>query len=124
EWSKEHVTSVLHICWGAQAALYYHYDIDKYPLPQKISGIYEHWIADPTIKLVRGFDEIFRAPHSRYTAVSAEVIKQEPRLQLLSASEDAGPFIIMSADAKHIMITGHLEYDATTLAEEYRRDLD
>lgn len=124
EWSKQHVTSVLHICWGAQAALYYHYGIDKYPLPQKISGIYEHWIADPTVKLVRGFDEMFRAPHSRFTAVSAEAIKQETGLELLSASDDAGPFIMMSADAKHIMITGHLEYDATTLAEEYARDVE
>ncbi|MBP2258404.1 homoserine O-acetyltransferase MetA [Virgibacillus alimentarius] len=123
EWTKENVTSVLHICWGAQAALYYHYGIGKYELPKKISGIYNHRVADPTVKLVRGFNDIFQAPHSRYTAVSVEEIKNHPDLELLSASDEVGAFIIMSQDAKHIMITGHLEYDATTLAEEYERDL-
>src|SRR5690625_4422545 len=123
EWSKENVTSVMHICWGAQAALYYHYGIDKYELPNKCFGIYRHQISDPTIKLVQGFDEEYNAPHSRYTSVSAEAIKNDPRLLLLSTSTDAGAFIIKSKDDKHIMITGHLEYDATTLAEEYERDL-
>ena len=123
EWTKQNVTSVLNICWGAQAALYYHYGIDKYELPKKLSGIYKHGVADPTIKLVRGFDEVFNAPHSRYTAVPMREIQEDPRLQLLSASDEAEAFIIMSTDHKHIMITGHLEYDATTLAEEYERDL-
>ncbi|MEN1966725.1 homoserine O-succinyltransferase [Lentibacillus sp. N15] len=123
EWSKENVTSCLHICWGAQAALYHHYGIDKYPLSKKLFGVFTHDIADPTIELVRGFEDVFRAPHSRYTAVPMEEIAQHPNLTLLSASEEAGAFIVMSNDQKHIMVTGHLEYDATTLAEEYTRDL-
>lgn len=123
EWSKENVTSVLHICWGAQAALYYHYGIDKYELPKKCSGVYRHRVSDPTIELVRGFDEEYNAPHSRYTSVSKNAIKSDPRLILLSTSDDAGVFLVKSKDGKHIMITGHLEYDATTLAEEYERDL-
>lgn len=123
EWTKQNVTSVLNICWGAQASLYFHYGIGKYELPEKTFGIYNHRVADPKIKLVRGFDEVFHAPHSRYTTVSMEEIANDPRLFLLSSSEEVGAFIIMSNDAKHIMITGHLEYDATTLAEEYARDL-
>lgn len=121
-WTTQHVTSVLNICWGAQAALYYHYGIDKYALPKKSFGIYKHRVSDPTIKLVRGFDEVFHAPHSRHTAISVEDVDNNPNLSLLSTSEEEAPFIIMSKDAKHIMITGHLEYDATTLAEEYARD--
>ncbi len=123
DWSKENVTSVLHICWGAQAALYHHYGIDKFDLPKKCSGVFNHRLSDPTINLARGFNDEFRAPHSRYTAVSVEEIENDPRLHLLSKSEEAGAFIIISNDAKHIMITGHFEYDATTLAEEYARDL-
>lgn len=122
DWSKHHVTSVMNICWGAQAALYYHYGINKYELPKKLTGIYRHQVSDPTVKLVRGFDEVFDAPHSRYTTVSMEEVEADSRLQLLSTSDEAEAFIIMSKDAKQIMITGHLEYDATTLAEEYRRD--
>ncbi|MFC3041138.1 homoserine O-succinyltransferase [Virgibacillus xinjiangensis] len=124
EWSKNNVTSVLNICWGAQACLYYHYGIGKFPLPKKLSGIYQHQVADQTINLVRGFEDVFNAPHSRYTAVSMEEIEEDPRLLLLSSSEEAGAFIILSKDEKHIMVTGHLEYDADTLAEEYARDLD
>ncbi|WP_318618297.1 homoserine O-acetyltransferase MetA [Sporosarcina sp. YIM B06819] len=123
DWSKDNVTSVLHICWGAQAALYHHYGIDKFDLSKKCSGVYTHRLSDPTINLARGFNDEFRAPHSRYTAVSVEEIENDPRLHLLAKSEDAGAFIIISNDNKHIMITGHFEYDATTLAEEYARDL-
>ncbi|MFD1706586.1 homoserine O-succinyltransferase [Siminovitchia sediminis] len=122
DWSRDHVTSVMHICWGAQAALYYHYGIDKYELPAKCSGIYRHTISDQTVKLVRGFDEVYFAPHSRYTSVSREEIINHPDLNLLSEGE-AGPFIITSKDEKHIMITGHLEYDTDTLAIEYQRDI-
>ncbi|QFF98946.1 homoserine O-succinyltransferase [Psychrobacillus glaciei] len=122
DWTKTNVTSVLHICWGAQAALYHHYGVGKYDLPQKCSGIYTHRISDPTINLVRGFNDEFNAPHSRYTAVSMEQIQNDPRLTLLAKSEDAGIFLVISDDNKHIMITGHLEYDAGTLAEEYNRD--
>src|SRR5690625_4882370 len=107
EWTKKNVTSVLHICWGAQAALYYHYDIDKYELPKKCFGIFEHHVSDPTIKLVRGFDEVYEAPHSRHTSVTKDEIEADPRLTLLSTSPEAGAFIIMSKDERHIMITGH-----------------
>ncbi len=123
DWTKTNVTSVLHICWGAQAALYHHYGIGKFELPKKCSGVYTHRLSDPTIKLARGFNDEFRAPHSRYTSVSIEEIKNDPRLLLLAESEDAGAFIILSKDEKHVMITGHFEYDADTLAEEYQRDL-
>lgn len=122
DWSKDNVTSSLHICWGAQAALYHHYGIDKFPLDAKCSGVFEHVLSNPKIKLVRGFNDQFYVPHSRYTDVSKEEIEAHPELQLLASSEDAGAFMIMSEDGKHIMLTGHLEYDAGTLAEEYERD--
>jgi homoserine O-succinyltransferase len=123
EWSKTHVTSVMHICWGAQAALYYHYGIDKVELSQKCYGVYKHHISQPTVKLVQGFDDEFLAPHSRYTDVSAQEIQNCDELLLLSQSQEAGAFLIVSKDEKHIMVTGHLEYEATTLAEEYSRDV-
>lgn len=123
EWTKKNVTSVLHICWGAQAALYYHYGIDKYELPKKCFGIFDHGVTDPTIKLIRGFNEVYQAPHSRHTSVSMDAIKNDPRLLLVSSSDDAGVFMVKSRDGKHIMLTGHFEYDATTLADEYLRDL-
>ena len=123
DWTKTNVTSVLHICWGAQAALYHHYGIGKFELPKKCSGVYTHRLSDPTIKLTRGFNDVFLAPHSRYTSVLTEEIKNDSRLMLLAESEDVGAFIIVSKDEKHIMITGHFEYDAETLAEEYQRDL-
>lgn len=123
DWTKKNVTSVLHICWGAQAALYHHYGIDKFELPKKCSGIFQHTVTDPTVKLVRGFEDVFNVPHSRYTEVALEDIKNHPELKLLAVSDDAGVFLLKSKDNKHIMLTGHLEYDATTLAEEYERDL-
>jgi homoserine O-succinyltransferase/O-acetyltransferase len=123
DWSKDNVTSVLHICWGAQAALYHHYGIDKYELPEKCSGVFSHSLSDATVKFVQGFNDEFNAPHSRYTTVSSEEIRKNPNLTLLAESDDAGAFIIMSNDEKHIMITGHFEYDAGTLAEEYERDV-
>ncbi|WP_018664798.1 homoserine O-acetyltransferase MetA [Heyndrickxia acidiproducens] len=122
EWTKTNVTSTLHICWGAQAALYYHFGIGKFELPEKCFGVFQHQCFAPMTKLVRGFDEIFQAPHSRYTDVSREAIEHHPDLQLISVSEEGAPFIIMSENGKNIMITGHLEYDATTLADEYARD--
>jgi len=124
EWSKENVTSVLHICWGAQAALYHHYGIDKLDLPEKCFGVFSHSVSDSTVNLVRGFNDEFNAPHSRYTDVPVEEIEGNPELTLLSKSDDAGAFIVISKDEKHIMITGHLEYDADTLAEEFNRDLN
>lgn len=123
EWTKTHVTSVLNICWGAQAALYYHYGIGKYTLPSKCSGVFDHTVHDSTVKLIRGFNDIYTAPHSRNTSISIEEIKNHPELELVSESDEAGAFIIVSRDEKQIMITGHLEYDADTLKQEYDRDV-
>lgn len=123
DWTKTNVTSVMHICWGAQAALYHHYGIEKAPMEEKCSGIYDHIVLDAKVKLVRGFEDVFRAPHSRYTEVSLEAVKEHPALQVLAVSEEAGMFLVKSRDSKHIMVTGHLEYDASTLKEEYERDL-
>lgn len=123
EWTKENVTSNLHICWGAQAALYYHYGIEKEALDKKYFGIFKHDIAESTVKLVQGFSDDYLAPHSRHTTVSAEAIENHSELFLLSKTEQNSPFIILSKDRKNIMITGHLEYDATTLRDEYERDL-
>lgn len=124
EWSKENVISTLHICWGAQAALYHHYGIDKYLLEKKCFGVFGHTLTDRTVKLVQGFNDYYYVPHSRYTDVSLEAIKAHPKLQLISSSDDAGVFMVMAEGGKQIMLTGHLEYDANTLAEEYQRDLD
>ena len=123
DWTTTNVTSTLHICWGAQAALYHHFGIDKVDLPVKCSGIFPHVVTDPKEKLLRGFDDIFWAPHSRHTDVRREDIEKHKDLKLLSYSEEAGPFIISANNGKQIMITGHLEYDATTLRDEYFRDL-
>ncbi|MRH43917.1 homoserine O-succinyltransferase [Aquibacillus halophilus] len=123
DWSINHVTSVLHICWGAQAALYYHYGIGKYQLPQKLTGIFNHQLQNATVKLLRGIDDEFLAPHSRYTEVFEDEVLACEDLILLSSSKEAGPFIMMSKDEKHVMITGHIEYEALTLAEEYQRDI-
>ncbi|CQR47902.1 Homoserine O-succinyltransferase [Paraliobacillus sp. PM-2] len=123
EWSKKYVTSSLHICWGAQAALYYHYGVQKETRPQKLSGIFAHQLVEPTIKLVRGINDKFLAPHSRNTNIRFNEVTAHPDLIALDHSEEAGPFLLVSKDEKHIMITGHIEYDATTLAEEYQRDL-
>ncbi|WP_407270952.1 homoserine O-succinyltransferase [Radiobacillus sp. PE A8.2] len=123
DWTKDYVTSVLHICWGAQAALYYHYGIDKLKLPKKLSGVFKHRIHAPTVKLIRGIDDEFMAPHSRYTDVSEQEVLACEDITLLASSETAGPFLMISNDEKNIMVTGHVEYDAETLAEEYQRDL-
>jgi homoserine O-succinyltransferase len=123
EWTKTNVTSTLHICWGAQAALYYHFGINKFELPQKCSGVYVHEVNDRSEKLLRGFDDLYLAPHSRYTDVSMEEIFKHDELKILSSSKEAGPFIMFANGGKQIMVTGHLEYEAQTLAEEYARDL-
>ncbi|MEH7885816.1 homoserine O-succinyltransferase [Bacillus sp. JJ1609] len=121
-WTDKNVTSTLHICWGAQAALYYHYGIGKYELPKKCSGVYMHRVLDEKAKLLRGFDDVFKAPHSRNTDISIEELIKNNNLKLLASSDEAGPLIISSADGRRIMITGHLEYEVSTLAEEYARD--
>ncbi|WP_153122459.1 homoserine O-acetyltransferase MetA [Peribacillus tepidiphilus] len=123
DWSTKNVTSSLHICWGAQAALYHHYGVSKHELPRKCSGVYTHVVSNKQEKLVRGFDDLFLAPHSRYTDVAAEMIKSNEELLVLAESEEAGIFLVASKDGKRIMITGHPEYEAETLAQEYERDL-
>lgn len=123
DWTVANVTSTLHICWGAQAALYHHDQIGKEVRSSKCSGIFKHHVLDDKEKLLRGFDDVFEAPHSRNTDISLEAILQKPYLKLLVSSEAAGPFIISAYNGKRILVTGHLEYEATTLAEEYDRDL-
>ncbi|HCL02817.1 MAG TPA: homoserine O-succinyltransferase, partial [Lachnoclostridium phytofermentans] len=124
EWSKTHVTSTLHLCWGAQAGLYYHYGIKKYPLPAKMFGIFEHKLLNRKEPLVRGFDDVFLAPHSRHTETSREEILQNSNLTILAESEEAGVLIVMGGDGKHIFVMGHPEYDRITLDNEYKRDVN
>ncbi len=123
EWSKTHVTSTLHICWAAMAGLYYHYGVPKYSLENKCSGVFLHKVNRRTAKLVRGFDSEFYAPHSRYTEVRCEDIKKVKELEILAESDDAGAYIIFTKGGRRIFVTGHAEYDASTLCEEYNRDL-
>lgn len=126
EWSKTHVHSTLHICWGAQAGLYYHYGIPKYSLDQKLFGVFPH-TATPQKRqspLFRGFDDVFYVPHSRYTENHAEDILARPELELLATSPDAGVFAVKSEDNRRFFITGHPEYDPDTLANEYFRDVN
>ena len=122
EWSKTMVSSTLHICWGAQAGLYYHYGIQKYPLPSKAFGIFDHHISDRKHHLVRGFDDLFPAPHSRYTENRLEDIKNHPDLIPLAWSPQVGSNIVLSRDHNQIFISGHLEYNPLTLKNEYDRD--
>ncbi len=123
EWSKLNVTSTLHICWGAQAGLYYHYGIEKYFLPEKLSGIYTQHVLDRTIPMVRGFDDTFQAPHSRYTGNHSSDINHVPQLQILAESKEAGPFLVMAQAGKQFFVMGHPEYDRMTLDNEYKRDI-
>ncbi len=124
EWSKTHVTSTLHICWAAQAGLYYHYGIPKYPLAEKCSGVYRHRVNRRTAKLVRGFDSEFYAPHSRHTEVRAEDIKRVKGLEILAESKEAGVYIVFTKGGRRIFVMGHSEYDPNTLRDEYFRDLE
>ncbi len=122
DWSKANVTSTLHICWGAQAGLYYHFGLQKKSLDKKISGIFEHRVRNRKEPLVRGFDDYFYAPHSRYTEVTKEDVYACEELKVLAESEEAGIYIAMSGEGKQIFITGHPEYDRVTLKNEYIRD--
>ena len=125
EWSKSHVTSTFHICWGAQAALYYHYGIKKYPTDQKVFGVFEHEVV-PEKKhkiLLRGFDDFFYAPHSRHTSFLEEDILKVPELEILAKSREAGVYIVTAKSERQFFISGHPEYDQMTLAEEYFRDV-
>ena len=123
EWSKTHVFSTLYICWGAQAALYYHYGINKVQLDKKLFGIFEHKVMNRKIPLVRGFDDVFYAPHSRHTDVPIEKIRADERLMILAESEKAGAYLIMAQNGRQIFVMGHPEYDRVTLDQEYKRDL-
>ncbi|MDD5955185.1 MAG: homoserine O-succinyltransferase [Firmicutes bacterium] len=122
EWSKTHVHSTLHICWGAQAGLYYHYGISKHPLERKLFGVYPHHADYKRSILLRGFDDTFYVPHSRHTTVRREDIEAVPGLKILASSEEAGVYAIMNKNGHHIFITGHSEYDPRTLETEYLRD--
>lgn len=122
EWSKTHVTSTLHICWGAQAGLYYHYGIKKYPLEKKLFGVFSHKLDYNRSMLFRGYDDVFHVPHSRHTTCLREDIEAVPELKLLASSEEAGVFCAMTERGRQIFVTGHSEYDANTLKNEYDRD--
>lgn len=124
EYSKTNVTSTLHICWGSQAGLYYHYGIKKYPTDKKVFGVFEHKLFNKTNQLLRGFDDEVLIPHSRHTSVSKEDIDSAPNIDLLLSSEEAGVCLVASKDGKQVFISGHLEYDKDTLKKEYFRDLD
>lgn len=122
EWSKTNVHSTFHICWGAQAGLYYHYGIQKRPLPEKMFGVFKHKADYKRSILLRGFDDEFWAPHSRHTTVLREDIEKVPGLRVIASSEDAGVYAVMNKAGRQIFITGHSEYDADTLNKEYVRD--
>ena len=122
EWSKTNVHSTLHICWGAQAGLYYHYGIHKYELPEKLFGVFEHKADYKRSILLRGFDDVFWAPHSRHTTILREDVEKVPELKLLASSEKAGVYALMNSRGRQIFVTGHSEYDADTLKTEYLRD--
>lgn len=123
-WTVSNVTSTMHLCWGAQAALYYHYNIRKNMLKEKMFGIYEHRVLHRKVPLMRGFDDVFLAPHSRHTESDIESIKANKALTILAESDIAGPFITIAGDGKQIFVSGHPEYDRNTLDIEYHRDLD
>ena len=122
EWSKTHVHSTFHICWGAQAGLYYHYGIQKKPLDEKLFGVFKHKADYKRSILLRGFDDEFWAPHSRHTTVLREDIEKVPGLRILASSEEAGVYAIMNKEGRQIFVTGHSEYDTDTLKREYLRD--
>jgi homoserine O-succinyltransferase len=122
EWTKTHVTSTLHLCWGAQAGLYYHYGIQKHGLDRKMFGVYEHKVMNRKVPLVRGFDDHFWAPHSRHTEVRREDIAAHPELTILAESDEAGVFLVIAQDGGQIFVMGHPEYDRLTLDREYKRD--
>lgn len=123
DWTRTNVTSTIHICWASQAGLYYHFGVPKYGLDSKCFGVFPHTVNKPHVKLLRGFDEVFYAPHSRHTEIRREHIECIPELELLSASEEAGVYIVATTDGKQIFVTGHSEYDPLSLKWEYDRDV-
>ena len=123
EWSKSHVHSTLHICWGAQAGLYYHYGVPKRQLDRKLFGVFRHTLEDPNFILFRGFDDTFWVPHSRNTTVDREDIQAVPELKILSSSPEAGVYAVKTAQGRQVFLMGHAEYDRDTLKKEYLRDV-
>ena len=123
QWSESHAKSTLHICWGAQAGLYYHYGVDKHLIPNKMFGVFEHKIDDKNSKILFGFNEGFKAPHSRHTTVYKKDIEKIPELEVVAESDKAGVFIVENKEKKQLFVTGHLEYAVDTLDKEYKRDL-
>lgn len=123
EWSKTHVHSTFHICWGAQAGIYYHYGVPKHALPEKMFGVFPHTLVKRTSPLVRGFDDEFWAPHSRFTEVRAADIEAHPDLELIAVSDEAGVYVAKSTDSQNFFVFGHPEYDRETLKAEYDRDV-
>jgi homoserine O-succinyltransferase len=123
DWSVDHVFSTLHVCWGAQAGMYRHYGVGKYPLESKMFGVFQHEVLDPRSRILSGFDEVFPAPHSRHTEVRAEEIAAADGLELLAVSEEAGVYLAASTDGRRLFVTGHPEYERYTLASEYERDV-
>jgi homoserine O-succinyltransferase len=126
EWTKNHITSTFHICWGAQAGLYYHYGIPKYPLDEKMFGIFKHNVNKTGLngmQLLRGFDDEFYVPHSRHSEIRRSDLEKQPELEILSESDEAGIYIVVSKDGRQVFVTGHSEYDTLTLKEEYDRDV-
>jgi homoserine O-succinyltransferase len=123
DWAKTHVTSTLFICWAAQAGLYHYYGVPKYPLPEKMFGIFAHKPLEPLYPIFRGFDDVFYVPHSRHTEIRRCDIEKNPNLEILSESDDAGVHIVMARNGREFFITGHSEYAPLTLDEEYKRDL-
>lgn len=122
EWSRTHVYSTFHICWGAQAGLYYHYGIEKHDLPEKLFGVFPHKVERKTSMLMRGFDEVFMVPHSRHTGIRREDVERCRKLKILASSEEAGVYAMSTEGGRQIFITGHSEYDVDTLKNEYLRD--
>lgn len=123
EWSKKHVHSTLHLCWGAQAGLYYHYGIRKYQLDHKLFGVFAHHVERPNFILFRGFDDVFYIPHSRHTEIRREEVEAVPELTIMASSEEAGIYAIKTDNGRQIFLMGHAEYDRDTLKNEYLRDV-
>lgn len=124
DWAHKHVTSTMYICWASQAGLYHHYGIPKYPLDKKMFGVFDHKVTDKKLPLFRGFDDVYKAPHSRHTELKAEDFIKVPEVQILSVSEEAGVYMAIAENGKQIFITGHPEYSLRTLDREYKRDIE
>ena len=124
DWAEHNVTSTLFICWAAQAGLHHHFGIPKYPLSKKMFGIFDHQLSDSKLPIFRGFDDVFRAPHSRHTEIWGEDIRKVPEIELISHSDAAGVYMVIANNGKQIFITGHPEYSRETLNREYKRDFE